>query len=433
MTAYESGGRLESALKGAIMHIRLASLVLATIALSTVLLSHRCLLAGQPGKPTPQPTKKDAADEKTIRALIGQLGDDSFDRREDGSKRLTTIGEPALKLLRKAAKDGTDAEVRERARQVIEAIVTGFFFEVRHFTRPITQGIPWTTRLVLTPDGRQVVAAGHASLRSWDLASGKETTAFDWPHVTYSWALGISPDGNRVIVGSDDRVARVLDMKTGKLVRELRGHTASIWGAAILAGCKRAVTGAWDKSLRLWDLDSGKELRAFANVTDNVRCLAVSPNGKLIAAGHFTFPEVQAPATLRLWDLETGKQIRAFTGHSAAITSVAFAPDGKTLCSSSFDKTVRLWDVAGGKELKRLLGHTNRVEAAAFTPDGKRVVSCGDQSDAVVRLWDAASGTQIAQTPEMATGFLGVIARPDGRQCVTAGGDGVVRLWQWKR
>ncbi len=58
------------------------------------------------------PAKKDAANDKTIRALILQLGDDSFDMREAAFNRLTAIGEAARGLLEKAAKDSTDFETR---------------------------------------------------------------------------------------------------------------------------------------------------------------------------------------------------------------------------------------------------------------------------------------------------------------------------------
>ena len=53
---------------------------------------------------SPQP-KKGAPDEKTIQALIMQLGDDSFDKREAAHNALATIGLPAFDLLRKAMAD----------------------------------------------------------------------------------------------------------------------------------------------------------------------------------------------------------------------------------------------------------------------------------------------------------------------------------------
>ncbi len=53
------------------------------------------------------PAKKDAADDKTIRVFILQLGDDSFDMREAAFNRLTAIGE---------AGTGSPGESRQRQR-----------------------------------------------------------------------------------------------------------------------------------------------------------------------------------------------------------------------------------------------------------------------------------------------------------------------------
>jgi hypothetical protein len=66
--------------------------------------------------------EKNSADEKAIRALIGQLSDDALVKREAAHKRLAEIGGPALELLKKAANESTDAEVRERATQLIHQI-----------------------------------------------------------------------------------------------------------------------------------------------------------------------------------------------------------------------------------------------------------------------------------------------------------------------
>src|SRR4051812_37196862 len=65
---------------------------------------------------------KQGIDEKTIRALIGQLGDDSFQKRDDAQKKLVAAGKTALPLLRKAATESMDAEIRERALLASKAI-----------------------------------------------------------------------------------------------------------------------------------------------------------------------------------------------------------------------------------------------------------------------------------------------------------------------
>ena len=383
-------------------------------------------------KATIPQSKQEQTDDGTIAALIAQLGDDNFEKREDAGKRLLEIGEPGLALLEMAAEDPADPEIRYRAKNLVGAINNSLFVEVRRFEGKFGTRGQWANRVMVTRDGCFVVATSHAALRCWEIATGKEAQAFDWLcKGGFSWSLSLSHDDRYVLTGSEDRVARMLDFKTGKVVQQFVGHTGNIWGVALLPGGKQVISGALDQSLRVWDVKTGKETRAFHDVRDDVRGFAVSPDGKTIAASHLI--DENGPGTLRLWDLATGKETRAMKGHTFPISSVSYSPDGKTLLTSGFDKLLRLWDAASGKELKVLKGHVGRVEFAAFTQDGKRIVSCGDQDDMTLRLWDVASGTQLLQSAPVGSGFTSVAVVPDSRQCVTTGKDGFVRLWEWKK
>jgi hypothetical protein len=68
--------------------------------------------AGQPAPP---------ADAARVKALVGQLGSDSFDEREHARKELEAIGHPALPALRAALKT-TDLETSRRAAELIRRI-----------------------------------------------------------------------------------------------------------------------------------------------------------------------------------------------------------------------------------------------------------------------------------------------------------------------
>jgi WD40 repeat protein len=371
---------------------------------------------------------KGPVDQKTIQNLISQLGDDAFERREAADKQLQAIGKPALDLLRKAAKDNPELEVRNHAAQLVRLIEANLFRQVRRLDGHEDPQRPWVTRVVVTPDGKLAVSAGGDGLRAWNLETGSTENTFGQPKGSmYCWSLALSREGQRVISGGDNWIARVLDVKTGKEISQLTGHKGPIWGVGFIAGGKQAITSAWDRSIRVWDVDSGKQIRDFEGVIDDVRCLAISPDEKLLAAGHFGAKN--GPGILRLWDLEKGTQIREMPGHKQEISAVAFSSDGKMLLTSSFDKTLRLWEVATGKTLKELTGHSSRVECAVFTPDGRHVMSCGDQSNPTVRVWDVAAGTQVFESPQIRGGLTSLIVLPDGHQCLTAGKDSAVRLW----
>ena len=105
----------------------------ATVSILLVIGAGSLACSGDEKKDATPAAEKGKVDEQTMRALIKQLGDESYAKREAASKALTAIGEPALDLLHSAANDASDAEIRTRARNVARIIGSAYFHEVRLF------------------------------------------------------------------------------------------------------------------------------------------------------------------------------------------------------------------------------------------------------------------------------------------------------------
>ena len=65
------------------------------------------------------------------------------------------------------------------------------------------------------------------------------------------------PDGKRALSGSDDRTLRLWDLKSGRELRRLEGHSLAVTAVAVLPDGRRALSGSHDGTLRLWDLEPG--------------------------------------------------------------------------------------------------------------------------------------------------------------------------------
>jgi formylglycine-generating enzyme required for sulfatase activity len=94
------------------------------IALLVALAAVGCAVAQEPPKEEPpkqNPPAEAQSDPKLterIVELIGQLGDDDFDKREAAQGELIKIGKPALEALEKTLKESEDAEVRNRCEAI---------------------------------------------------------------------------------------------------------------------------------------------------------------------------------------------------------------------------------------------------------------------------------------------------------------------------
>jgi WD40 repeat protein len=177
------------------------------------------------------------------------------------------------------------------------------------------------------------------------------------------------------------------------------------------------------KEVRLAD-PAGKVVAALTGEAEQVRAVAFSPDGTLLAAAG-GLPGRKGE--VKIWDVEKRALIRTIEGHTDCIYAAAFSPDGKTLATSSYDKLIKLWDVASGKETRTLKDHIDAIYDLAFTPDGKRLLSAA--ADRTVKVWDTASGERQYTLGEPLDGLNTIAIDPSGKRVAAGGLDKTIRIW----
>jgi WD40 repeat protein len=106
-----------------------------------------------------------------------------------------------------------------------------------------------------------------------------------------------------------------------------------------------------------------------------VTCIALSPSGKLLAAGG-------QDRIVRLWETGTGKSAGELKGHGNALCGLAFSRDGRLLASGDVQSTVRVWDVQDSALVKEIDNKSGtEILGLAFGPDGKELYCAGAWND----------------------------------------------------
>eukprot|EP00741_Cyanophora_paradoxa_P013198 tig00000178_g12750.t1 len=207
-------------------------------------------------------------------------------------------------------------------------------------------------------------------------------------------------------------------------VRYVPGASASRGGEALedVAWHAAGVAVVYNKP--------GHRQRFFTAHDDDILCLAVHPDGRLVATG-----QVGKKPAIYVWDADKMTVKAKLVGpHTRGVAALAFSPDGLRLASVGLDDnhTVVVWDWAAGSVVASDSGGKDQIFFIGWNPFDRLAasfVTCGSRH---IKFWNVTGkklqskrGIYARKKDITAQKSLHACAWVDEGRCVvgTAGGD----------
>jgi eukaryotic-like serine/threonine-protein kinase len=196
---------------------------------------------------------------------------------------------------------------------------------------------------------------------------------------------GVSRDGNlRVCRHETDADSfRVLETATTNLITFFsNAHSAPIRNLRFSPDGQRVVSASDDKTAKIWQVRTGKRLHTLTH-SARVTWAEFSPDGQTIVTA-----TVAPDAAARFWNASNGQATLAkVIQHILTINTAHFSQDGTLLITASDDGTAQLWNTQTGSAYSEPVRVLKAVDDARFDAD-QIILTLADQEVRVYRPTD---------------------------------------------
>ncbi|KAI1336110.1 quinon protein alcohol dehydrogenase-like superfamily [Xylariaceae sp. FL0016] len=222
------------------------------------------------------------------------------------------------------------------------------------------------------------------TIRFWEALSGICSRTIQHPDSQVN-RLCISPD-KRFLAAAGHHTVKLYDIKSTNPnpLLTFEGHTGNITGVAFHCEGKWMVTSSEDGTVKIWDTRSGTIQRSY-NHGSAANDVVIHPNqGEIISCDR--------SGSVRVWDLaENSCSHQLIPEEDVSVSSVTVASDGSLLCAANNAGNVFVWQLIQSFERTQLVpvtqfnAHKEFITRVLLSPDVKKLATCS--ADHTAKIW----------------------------------------------
>ncbi|OTB00857.1 hypothetical protein M426DRAFT_323972 [Hypoxylon sp. CI-4A] len=238
------------------------------------------------------------------------------------------------------------------------------------------------------------------TIRFWEALSGICSRTIQHPDSQVN-RLCISPD-KRFLAAAGHHTVKLYDIKSTNPnpLLTFEGHTGNVTGVAFHCEGKWMVTSSEDGTVKIWETRSGTIQRSY-NHGSAVNDVVIHPNqGEIISCDR--------GGSVRVWDLaENNCSHQLIPEEDVSVSSVTVASDGSLLCAANNAGNVFVWQLLQTYERTNLVpvthfsAHKEYITRILLSPDVKKLATCS--ADHTAKIWEV---TNVSASDESSSSSL---------------------------
>ncbi|CAH2981554.1 unnamed protein product [Chilo suppressalis] len=228
--------------------------------------------------------------------------------------------------------------------------------------------------------------ANDGKIKVWKVSTGQTQRKLDRAHSKGVTCVQFTRDSSQLLSASFDRTIRIHGLKSGKILKEFRGHASFVNEAVFTPDGHGVLSGSSDGTVKVWSVRTGECIATHAPLGGGeppVNTLLLTPNNP----DHYVV--CNRTNTVVVMNMQ-GQIVRSFSSgrreqEGGALVAAALSARGHLLYAAAEDLVLYAFSTSTGKLERTITIHEKAVIGLTHHPHQNLLATYSE--DGLLKLW----------------------------------------------